>query len=237
MSKPAIFIVDDEPNILELLRFNLGRNGYEVRTFEAAAPLLAVVETTVPDLFILDLMLPKIDGLELCRRLRNNAVTKDVPIIMLTAKTTELDKIVGLELGADDYITKPFSVLELVARVKALLRRQQRNVLSVDKILSSGDLSLDVPRREVWRAGQLIELSYKEFELLFILMSNDRRVLTRDFLLEKIWGIDFDGETRTVDVHIRFLRQKLENYSSNRYIETVRGVGYRFSFSQGENNE
>ena len=237
MNKPVMFIVDDEPNILELLRFNLGRNGYEVRTFMDAATLLSAVETVVPELFIIDLMLPGIDGLELCRRLRSATATCNVPIIMLTAKITEVDKVVGLEIGADDYITKPFSVLELLARVKALLRRQQRANIPAEQLVSSGDLTVDLPRREVRRAGRVIDLSFKEFELLVALINNERRVLTRDYLLENIWGMDFDGETRTVDVHIRFLRQKLEHGSHNSYIETVRGVGYRFCFTRNEDNE
>ena len=237
MSKAVVFIVDDEPNILELLRFNLGRNGYEVHTFIDAAALLGAAETAVPDLFIIDLMLPGMDGLELCRRLRSAVVICNVPIIMLTAKITEVDKVVGLEMGADDYITKPFSVLELVARVKALLRRQQRTNVDAERVISAGDLIVDLPRREVHRGGQVFDLSFKEFELLVALINNDRRVLTRDYLLENIWGIDFDGETRTVDVHIRFLRQKLEAGSYNRYIETVRGVGYRFCFTRNEAKE
>jgi len=237
MKRPLIYAVDDEVNILELLRFNLSKNGYEVKTFTDAAALLAEVKLIVPDLFLLDLMLPGIDGLELCRRLRNDPATSQAPIIMLTAKTSEVDKIVGLELGADDYVTKPFSVLELLARVKALLRRQNRNISIDADIQTAGDLVVDKPRREIRRAGQLLELSYKEFELLVTLICNDRRVLTREFLLEHIWGIEFDGENRTVDVHVRFLRQKLESGSINNYIETVRGVGYRFSFSKGENNE
>ncbi len=175
-------------------------------------------------------MLPGLDGLEVCRQLRSSSLTKNVPIIMLTAKSEEFDKVLGLELGADDYITKPFSVRELVARVKALFRRMNTSQPVESEIIHHGDITIDFSRHEAYKKGRLIELPFKEFELLKMLILNKGKVLSRELLLDKIWGFDYYGETRTVDVHIRYLRQKIEDDDSNPvYIETIRGIGYRFN--------
>ncbi len=181
-------------------------------------------------MFILDIMLPGIDGLEICRRIKQNNDFKRIPIIMLTAKGEEFDKVLGLELGADDYITKPFSVREFIARVKAIFRRRTDSEDSGSETIVAGKISVDFARHEVCKDGQPIDMTFKEFELLKLLISNKGKVISRETLLDKIWGFDFYGETRTVDVHIRYLRQKIENDDNNpEYIETVRGVGYRFS--------
>lgn len=230
MPKELIYAVEDEIHIQQLLKYNLEAIGYKVLTFDSGEALLAECRTTIPDLFLLDIMLPGIDGLEVCRQLRQNPRTKSIPLIMLTAKGEEFDKVLGLELGADDYITKPFSVRELTARVKALFRRINTALVSESEIITHGDISIDCTRREVSKAGRTIELPLKEFELLKLLMVNKGKVLSRDLLLEKIWGFDYYGETRTVDVHIRYLRQKVEDDDSNpTLIETVRGIGYRFN--------
>lgn len=230
MPKELIFAVEDEAHIQQLLKYNLEASSYRVVTFDSGENLLKEVKSTVPDLFILDILLPGVDGLEVCRQLRQNQRTKNVPIIMLTAKGEEFDKVLGLELGADDYITKPFSVRELVARVKAIFRRVNSAVPSESEIVTFGDLTVDCTRREVTKGGRDIELPLKEFELLKLLIINKGKVLSRDLLLEKIWGFDYYGETRTVDVHIRYLRQKIEDDDSNPvYIETIRGIGYRFN--------
>ena len=230
MSKELIFAVEDEVHIQQLIKYNLEASGYRVHAFESGEALLNECKNTIPDLFILDIMLPGIDGLEVCRQLRQNIRIKNVPIIMLTAKSEEFDKVLGLELGADDYITKPFSVRELLARVKAIFRRVNVSVPVDAEIITYGELSIDSTRREVYKNGQLLEMPLKEFELLKMLVLNKGRVLSRELLLEKIWGFDYYGETRTVDVHIRYLRQKIEDDDSNPvYIETVRGIGYRFN--------
>lgn len=224
-----ILIIDDEEHIVELIRYNLEASGY--LTLEAYNGLdgLKLAREEVPDLVLLDLMLPGMDGLEVCKRLRADDKLKNIPIIMLTAKSEEIDKILGLELGADDYITKPFSVRELNARVKALLRRINTKIEESDTY-SFNDVEIDYLKHEVKKNGEKVDLTLKEFELLDILVRNNGKVLTRDLLLDKIWGYEYVGETRTVDVHIRHLRQKLEADDRNpRYIETVRGIGYRFN--------
>ncbi|MCX7711218.1 MAG: response regulator transcription factor [Clostridia bacterium] len=230
MPKELIFAVEDELHIQQLIKYNLESAGYRVFTFESGESLLKEVKNTIPDLFILDIMLPGIDGLEICRQLRQNPRTKTVPVIMLTAKSEEFDKVLGLELGADDYMTKPFSVRELVARVKAMFRRMTNAAPTESEIITFGDITIDCTRREVTKGETLLELPLKEFELLKLLILNKGKVLSRDLLLEKIWGFDYYGETRTVDVHIRYLRQKIEDDDSNPvYIETIRGIGYRFN--------
>lgn len=231
MSKQNIFVVEDEIHIQQLIKYNLETNGFKVSVFETGEDLLAHCFENVPDLFILDIMLPGIDGLEVCRRLRQNNSTYNVPIIMLTAKSEEFDKVLGLELGADDYITKPFSIRELLARIKALFRRiNSANEPKTDNIISHADITINCTRREVYKGSKLIEMPLKEFELLKILMINKGKVLSREHLLDKVWGFDYYGETRTVDVHIRYLRQKIEeNDESPTFIETVRGIGYRFN--------
>ncbi len=229
MSKELIFAVEDENHIQQLVKYNLEANGYRVLAFESGESLINECKVTIPDLFILDIMLPGMDGLEVCRILRQNPRTKSIPIIMLTAKSEEFDKVLGLELGADDYITKPFSVRELVARVKALFRRAN-TIPEETEIVKCGSISMDFIRREVTKNDQILEMPLKEFELLKMLISNKGKVLSRELLLEKIWGFDYYGETRTVDVHVRYLRQKIEDDDNNPvYIETVRGVGYRFN--------
>ncbi len=230
MSKELIFTVEDESHIQQLIKYNLESNGYRVMTFESGEGLLKESKTTIPDLFILDIMLPGIDGLEVCRQLRQDMRTKCVPIIILTAKNEEFDKVLGLELGADDYITKPFSVRELIARVKALFRRVNSSSYNESEIINHGNITIDCTRREVYKSGELLDMPLKEFELLKLLILNKGKVLSRDLLLEKVWGFDYYGETRTVDVHIRYLRQKIEDDDSNPiYIETIRGIGYRFN--------
>ena len=234
MSKELIYAVDDEVHIQQLIQYNLEASGFKVTVFDNAEKLLEAVGSTPPALFLLDIMLPGMDGLELCRRLRSDNRTKNIPIIMLTAKSEEFDKVLGLELGADDYLAKPFSVRELTARVKALLRRTSAAAPEETDILRHGDIEIDAARHEVFKKGKLIEMPLKEFELLKLLLQNKGRVLTRELLLDKIWGYDYYGETRTVDVHIRYLRQKIEDDDNKPvYIETIRGIGYRFSDKDG----
>ncbi len=225
----TIMVVDDEEPILELLRFNLEKEGYRVVTAVDGSDALAKVPLVNPDLLVLDIMLPGFDGLEVCRRLRLDIAYRELPVIMLTAKGEETDKIVGLELGADDYMTKPFSPRELLARIKARLRRTKINDEDENAHLVSGQLRMDLQTFQVFIRGAEIELTPKEFELLRELISKPGKVFSRDELLESIWGYDYDGDTRTVDVHVRHLRQKIERDPSNPdYIETLRGVGYRF---------
>ncbi len=227
--KKSIYLVEDESHIQQLVKYNLEANGYSVSTFFSGEEMLSRCETDIPDMFILDVMLPGIDGYEILRRIRQNPNLKALPVIMLTAKGEEFDRVLGLELGADDYITKPFSIRELIARVKAVFRRSEQPQEVSQSVLSAGGITIDSERHEVVKDGKKIELTPKEFELLKILMQNRGKVMSRDVLLEKVWGFDYYGETRTVDVHIRYLRQKIENDDSKpEYIETVRGIGYRF---------
>lgn len=230
MLKKLIYVVEDDKHIQELIRYNLEENGFEVKIFGSGEAILQESGKQTPALFLLDIMLPGLDGLELCRLLKQDAALKRVPIIMLTAKGEEFDKVLGLELGADDYITKPFGVREFIARVKVALRKYADTQGKETEVIKAGKITLDLARHEVYKDQSLIELTYKEFELLKLLLQNKGKVLTRDMLLERIWGFDYDGETRTVDVHIRYLRQKIEdNDNSPVYIDTVRGIGYRFS--------
>ena len=228
MAGENILIVDDEEHILELIKFNLEKNGYKVITAGNGIEALKLVRSGMPQLVLLDLMLPGMDGYDVCKEIRKDNSISSTPIIMLSAKGEELDKIIGLELGADDYITKPFSVRELLARVKAVLRRTTIQI--IDKSYKFGNIIIDFEKHEVVKDGERVELTLKEFELLEMLTKNKGRVMTRDFLLDEIWGYEYVGETRTVDVHIRHLRQKIEIDDKNpTYIETVRGIGYRFS--------
>lgn len=230
----TILVVDDEVHIQELIKFNLSKNGFQVITADNGIDALRIVEDEKPDLILLDLMIPGIDGLEVCKKIRRNSSIESIPIIMITAKGEELDKILGLELGADDYITKPFSVRELVARVKAMLRRT--SLKQEESKMRFGNISIDFQKHEVFRNNARVELTLKEFELLEILIKNKGKVMTRDFLLDKIWGYEYVGETRTVDVHVRHLRQKIEEDDKNPiYIQTIRGIGYKFNF--GDNYE
>lgn len=224
-----ILIVDDEVHIVELIKYNLESNGYRAYTAYDGREALKAVEENGADLIILDLMLPVIDGLEVCKTLKRRQNTAGIPIIMLTAKSEEFDKILGLELGADDYITKPFSVRELLARVKVVLRRSSSDGGGIS-IIRIGPLVIDVEKHEAIKNGEKLDLTLKEFELLHLLVLNKGKVLTRDSLLDRVWGYEYIGETRTVDVHIRHLRQKIEDDDKNpRYIETIRGIGYRFN--------
>jgi DNA-binding response OmpR family regulator len=224
--KRRILVIDDETALVESICFNLEREGFQTFSSYNGIDGLEAIQTVKPDLIVLDLMLPGLDGLEICRRVRKS---EDIPIIMLTAKESEVDRILGLELGADDYVTKPFSMRELMARVKSVLRRFQVAANGPD-VLISGDVSLNKATREVTTRGTDVTLSVKEFDLLAMLMLNSGRVLTREILLDGVWGVDFFGEPRTVDVHIRWLREKIEEDPANpKYIHTVRGVGYRFN--------
>jgi len=222
-----ILVVEDEKNIRELIKFNLENADYEVETASDGREAMEKLSEET-DLVVLDLMLPEIDGMEVCRRMRGSEKLRQIPIIMLTAKGEEVERILGLEMGADDYMTKPFSPRELVARIKAIFRRLKEfkadSEQLKDEIIEAGKLKLDIPRHEVIYGEEKIILTPKEFELLRYLVINQGRVLSRDLLLEKIWGYEYAGDTRTVDVHIRRLRKKIEAD----YIATVRGVGYKF---------
>ena len=219
----TILCVDDEQNILDLLQFNLESNGYAVVTASNGAD--AIASAPGVDLVLLDLMLPDIDGITVCKTLKGNPITESIPVIMLTAKDDETDKVLGLELGADDYITKPFSIRELLARVKALLRRMElSNPATAGKIIN-GPITIDCDNYEAFRNGEKLFLTLKEYETLKFLAEHIGKVCTRDSLLDRIWGYDFYGETRTVDVHIRHIRSKLGEDA--KLIETVRGVGYK----------
>ncbi|ABB15742.1 MULTISPECIES: response regulator transcription factor [Carboxydothermus] len=224
-----ILVVDDEAPIVELIKFNLEREGYKVLEAYDGIRALEIVKKELPDLVILDIMLPGMSGLEVCKNIRNNEKTAEIPIIMLSARGEEVDKILGLELGADDYMVKPFSPRELVARVKARLRRLEGREGKKEGIIKIKDIVIDQEKFAVYVKGKKMDFTPKEFELLKLLASNPGKVFTREYLLEKIWGYEFLGDTRTVDVHIRHIRQKIEdNPADPVYIETVRGVGYRF---------
>lgn len=228
MNREKIMIVEDEKHIVELLRFNLEQQGYDVISIENGKEAVSAILKEVPSLILLDLMLPGKDGIEICREVKQNRETRNIPIIMLTAKGEEFDKVLGLEMGADDYITKPFGIKELIARVRAVLRRMQHSLPSAENILSFGEIHIDVEGFEVYKKERKIELTLKEYELLKLLAMNQGKVLTRDFLLDEIWGYEYLGDTRTVDVHIRNLRKKLgDRETQEQYIETIRGVGYR----------
>lgn len=218
-----IYIVEDDKNIREIEMFALKNSGYAVEEFENAKSFFSRSVEKVPDLVLLDIMLPDMDGLEIVKKLRSRPDTVRVPIILVTAKTTELDKVKGLDIGADDYLTKPFGVMELISRAKALLRRSR--ALQDDKQMVLGDITLDSERREVHVGGELCELTFKEFELLKLLMVNAGIVLHRDTIMSDVWGTDYEGESRTLDMHIKTLRQKLGE--AGNMIKTVRNVGYK----------
>jgi DNA-binding response OmpR family regulator len=232
--KALILVVEDEPALMAALRYSLTKEGYDVVAATDGQEALEVAQAQKPDLILLDIMLPKVDGFEVCRILRREMT---VPIIMLTARDGEIDKVVGLELGADEYLTKPFSMRELQARVKAMLRRvemvrqevKSEEALAAAQRLQAGDLSVDLGEHRVTRRGVLLTLRPKEFDLLTFLMRNRGQVFTRETLLDRVWGYEVAVGTRTVDVHIRWLREKIEDDPSEpRRLETVRGVGYRF---------
>lgn len=230
MSK-KVLVVDDEPSIVKLVQFNLEKEGLQVEVASDGERALEKVKEARPDLIVLDLMLPKVDGLEVCKQIRKE--NGHLPILMLTAKTEEFDKVLGLELGADDYMTKPFSPRELVARVKAIFRRmealREAGVPEKKKELKVGELEIDREGYEVLRKGDPVDLTPKEFELLIYLAGHRGKVLSRDQLLNAVWDYDYIGDTRIVDVHVSHLRDKIEEDSRNPvYIKTVRGIGYKF---------
>ncbi|MDD1652645.1 MAG: response regulator transcription factor [Methanomicrobiales archaeon] len=228
-----VLIVEDDRTLLEVLRYNLSKEGYEVLTAADGAAGLETARSTKPDLVILDVMLPKMDGYEVCRILRRETT---VPIMMLTAKTEETDRVVGLEVGADDYVTKPFSMRELMARVRAMLRRAE--MMKKEAVSGAGapapcfkvgEFEIDTARHKVSEGGAVVDLSRMEFALLEFLARNHGQVFSRDHLLEKVWGYDFSGDTRTVDVHVSWLRRKIETDPAHpKHLLTVRGVGYKF---------
>lgn len=220
-----IYIIEDDESIRELLTVALEGFGYKVMAYEAAEQALADMKEEKPDLAIFDIMLPGMDGLTAIKLIRKNAKLKDLAIICLTAKDKELDKVMGLDVGADDYITKPFGVLELTARIRSLLRRATKE--NNDDIINIKSITINPKTREVKNEDKLIELTYKEYELLMYLIEHENRVVGRDELLNQIWGYEYDGETRTLDIHIRTLRQKLGDIGAE-CIKTVRNVGYRF---------
>ena len=217
-----IYIVEDDQNIREIESFALKNSGYQVQGFECAKDFYHQLAEKTPDCILLDIMLPDEDGLEIVRKLRAIPDTKKVPVMMVTAKTTEIDKVKGLDIGADDYITKPFGVMELISRVKALLRRSMNT--EEEKFLSAGDIFLDGEKHMVYVNDEPCELTFKEYELLKLLIQNQGIVMSRDVIMERIWGINFEGESRTLDVHIKTLRHKLK--SAGALIKTVRNVRY-----------
>ncbi|MGN0332819.1 MAG: response regulator [Lachnospiraceae bacterium] len=222
-----IYCVEDDSNIRELVVYTLETTGFDACGFEEEKQFFKALEEELPELILMDIMLPGEDGITLLKKLKMSQRTKDIPVIMVTAKGAEYDKVKGLDLGADDYVTKPFGMMELISRIKAVLRRTGKSEQKDSDILSVAGIEIDVKKHEVKADGNVVNLTLKEYELLKRLMSNPNIVMTRDSLLADIWGYDFDGETRTVDVHVRTLRQKLGSLGEK--IETVRGVGYRMS--------
>lgn len=218
-----ILIVEDEKDIVEVLRYYLEKENYRVHAAEDGFTALEIAQKVVPNLILLDLMLPQMDGLEVCRQLRKDERLREIPVIMLTARAEEADKIRGLEIGADDYVTKPFSAKELVARIRAHIRRREGS--TAEKSFEYGDLSLDTIRHEVKYNGQEIELTAKEFELLLYMLENQGRVLTRDMILNHVWGYNYFGSTRTVDVHMTRLRQKIPLLAEA--VATIKSFGYK----------
>lgn len=218
----CIYVVEDDKNIREIETYALKNSGYSVEDFECAATFYEALDKKIPDLILLDIMLPDDDGLSMVEKLKARANLKSIPIILVTAKTTELDKVKGLDMGADDYISKPFGVMELISRVKAVLRRTADK--KEDKILSIGNIFLDDEKHAVYVEDALCELTFKEYELLKLLMQNKGVVTPREKILEKVWGTDFEGESRTLDMHIKTVRRKLKEEGSR--IKTVRNVGY-----------
>ncbi len=228
-----VLVIDDEPSIVDIIKLGLKYEGFQVDVAANGPDGLVAAQRLDPDLVILDLMLPGMDGLEVCRQLRSNPITQDVPILMLTARGQVHDRVTGLDSGADDYLAKPFDFDELVARIHAVLRRQRRGTGelggegSQNQVLQCGDLEMNTATREVTRAGKLIELTPTEYNLLHLFMSHPRQVLDRLTILNRVWGYDFLGETNIIEVYVRYLREKLEDSPGKpRLIQTVRGVGY-----------
>lgn len=231
MDERTVLIVEDDPNIVDILKFNFEKEGYNILVAMDGATGLELAQTGNPDLILLDVMLPRMDGFEVCRKVREKS---NVPIIMLTAREEEVDKVLGLELGADDYITKPFSIRELTARVKANLRRMSIDMSSTSQdpssTITSGELVINIERYEVQKRGQVIDITLREFELLKFLAQQPEKIFSRENLLENVWGYEYYGDVRTVDVTVRRLREKIEDDPSlPRYIVTKRGVGYYFN--------
>ncbi len=228
MAGKRIFVVDDEPHICELVKYNLEKSGYAVDAFYSAEDMFSALPVQKPDMIILDLMLPEMDGLAATQKLRNNPATEKIPIIMLTAKNEELDRVIGLEIGANDYMSKPFSVRELLARMKVIFR-WAKTVEEFDNsdVIYAQDLIINNAKHMIMRGSEVFKLTLKEYELIKTLAQNKGNVMSRDVLLDRVWGYDYFGETRTVDVHIRHIRKILGD-ENEKYIETVRGVGYRF---------
>ena len=226
VAKKKILLVDDEAAIVQSLRYNLEKNGYAVATAGDGRTAVTLAQTERPDLVVLDIMLPLLDGIEACKEIRR---TSRVPIIMLTAKDQEFDKVLALELGADDYVTKPFALGEIMARIKARLRRVEVDADARDESITAGDITIDPARQRLVVRGRDVALAPKEFRLLHVLMENRGRIVARQMLLEKVWGYDFEGEHQTISVHVRWLREKIEIDPNNpRHIITVRSRGYMF---------
>lgn len=228
MTEEMIYCVEDDDSIRELMVYALSASGFEVLGFPNAGEFWKAMKDRTPDLVILDIMLPDEDGISVLKRLRETAVTRDLPIIMATAKGTEYDKVIGLDLGADDYLAKPFGMMEMISRIRALLRRTRR--VAEAELLRAGELELNRAEHTVRVAGEKVDLTRKEFDLLCLFMENPGKVFTRDVLLSNVWEIDYEGETRTVDVHIGTLRTKLKDCGE--LIQTVRGVGYKMEGGQ-----
>ncbi len=220
----CVFCVEDDSNIRELIEYTLSSTGFEVKCFECGAHFFEALEKSTPDLVLLDIMLPDIDGMEILRTIRGDSKHSAMPVIMLTAKSERMDKIKGLDGGADDYITKPFDVLELISRIKAVLRRTS-SATAEATVLEHGTIRLDNKKRIVYVQNAEVSLTYKEYELLHMLLAASGSVITRESIISQVWGSDFEGESRTLDVHMRTLRQKLGD--AGNYIETIRNVGYR----------
>ena len=222
MKTPLVYIVEDDNNISEIESFALKNSGYITEVFETGKIFFKHLQNKKPDIVLLDIMLPDMDGLEILKKMKNTPAYKKIPVIMVTAKTTEIDKVKGLDLGADDYISKPFGIMELISRVKALLRRTLN--LEEEKVLSYESVVMDVEKRAVYVNNDAVELTYKEFELLKLLLQNSGIVLRREVIMDRVWGTEFEGESRTLDMHIKTLRQKLGDGGA--IIKTIRNVGY-----------
>ena len=222
MKTPLVYIVEDDNNISEIESFALKNSGYITEVFETGKIFFKHLQNKKPDIVLLDIMLPDMDGLEILKKMKNTPDYKKIPVIMVTAKTTEIDKVKGLDLGADDYISKPFGIMELISRVKALLRRTLN--LEEEKVLSYESVVMDVEKRAVYVNNDAVELTYKDFELLKLLLQNSGIVLRREVIMDRVWGTEFEGESRTLDMHIKTLRQKLGEGGA--IIKTIRNVGY-----------
>lgn len=227
----TIYLVEDDADIREMERYALQNSGFEVQEFGDGAEFLQALEHFHPDLVLLDIMLPGMDGLSVLQKLRTGEKTRSIPVILVTAKTTELDKVKGLNMGADDYLSKPFGIMELVARVQALLRRTPGVRQDEQELLECANIVMDDARHQVTALGRSCELTYKEYELLKLLLTHKGRVLSREQIMDKVWDTDYEGESRTVDMHIKTLRQKLGEAGSA--IRTVRNVGYKLESAQG----